>query len=149
MHEYLKLCLLIGWKLQREKEKLHKRIIELEKQLDAKQVLELEIERMRGALKVMNHMDEDEDLEARKKMTEIKEKLQEKEEEYTDVEELYKTLIVMERRNNDEVQEARKEVINVCTFFLSGLSLGQFIELYLSNLATQSFFLILFSKLSP
>lgn len=42
MHEYLKLCLLIGWKLQREKEKLHKRIIELEKKLDAKQVLELE-----------------------------------------------------------------------------------------------------------
>lgn len=104
---------------------------------------------MRGALKVMNQMDEDEDMEARKKMTEIKEKLQEKEEEYTDVEELYKTLIVMERRNNDEVQEARKEVINVCTFFLSGLSLGQFIELYLSNLASHSFFLILFSKLSP
>lgn len=147
---YLKLCLPIGWKLQREKEKLHKRIIELEKQLDAKQVLELEIERMRGALKVMNHMDEDEDLEARKKMTEIKEKLQEKEEEYTDVEELYKTLIVMERRNNDEVQEARKEVINVCEFFfLSGLSLGLFIELYLCNLDSLSFFLILFSKLSP
>ncbi|BBH04786.1 XH/XS domain-containing protein [Prunus dulcis] len=109
---------------KREKEKLHKRIIELEKQLDAKQVLELEIERMRGALKVMNHMDEDEDLEARKKMTEIKEKLQEKEEEYTDVEELYKTLIVMERRNNDEVQEARKEVIKELRGSSSRASIG-------------------------
>ncbi|KAL6275842.1 hypothetical protein ACE6H2_019443 [Prunus campanulata] len=109
---------------KREKEKLNKRIIELEKQLDAKQVLELEIERMRGALKVMNHMDEDEDLEARKKMTEIKEKLQEKEEEYTDVEELYKTLIVMERRNNDEVQEARKAVINELRGSSSRASIG-------------------------
>ncbi|CAN6556706.1 unnamed protein product [Malus baccata var. baccata] len=97
---------------KKEKETLRKRIIELEKQLDAKQVLELEIERMKGAVKVMKHMEADEDLEAKKKVEEIQSQLKEKEEEYTDVEELYKTLLVKERRNNDEVQEARKELIS-------------------------------------
>ncbi|KAI5321978.1 hypothetical protein L3X38_031050 [Prunus dulcis] len=101
---------MLAEELKRVEEKLHKIIIELEKQLDAKQVLELEIEQMRGALRVMKH--EDEDMEAKKKMDEIQEKLKEKQEEYTNVEQLFVTLIFKERRSNDEVEEARKELVS-------------------------------------
>lgn len=103
---------------QRQKEKLRKKIIRLEKQLDTKQALELEVERMRGALQVMKHMDED--MEIKKKMDEIEENLKEKIEELDGVEALNQALIVKERKTNDELQEARKELINVCTFFLLG-----------------------------
>jgi len=48
--------------IQRQKEKLHNRIIQLEKQLDAKQALELEIEQLRGQLNVMKHMGDDGDV---------------------------------------------------------------------------------------
>ncbi|PON75553.1 Zinc finger-XS domain containing protein [Parasponia andersonii] len=97
---------------QREKEKLRKKIIELEKQLDSKQALELAIERYRGALEVMKHMGGDEDIELNKNMGEIREKLVEKEEELEAVEDLNQALIVKERRSNDELQQARKEIIS-------------------------------------
>lgn len=100
-------------KLQIEKEKLHKKIIELEKKLDAKQALELEIERMKGALQVMKHMGEDEDLEVKSKMDTIRQELKEKEEELEVLEDLNQALIVKERKTNDELQEARKELISV------------------------------------
>ncbi|KAL7588365.1 hypothetical protein Lser_V15G36210 [Lactuca serriola] len=95
---------------KREKEKLHERIIMLEKKLDAKQAVELEIERLRGQLNVMKHMGDD-DLEVLKKMDEIHNNLKEKEEEFVDLESLYQTLVVQERKSNDELQEARKELI--------------------------------------
>ncbi|XP_057955214.1 protein INVOLVED IN DE NOVO 2-like [Malania oleifera] len=97
---------------KRNKEELHKRIIELEKKLDAKQALELEIERMRGAIHVMKHMGEEGDLESKKKVETIQEELTEKEEELEALEALNQTLIVKQRKSNDEVQEARKELIN-------------------------------------
>ncbi|XP_050370243.1 factor of DNA methylation 4-like [Argentina anserina] len=99
---------------KKQKEELRKKIIKLEKELERKQALELEIEQMRGALKTRKHMgeDEDEDIDAKKKMDEIKQNLEEKEQEYEDVEELHQALVVKERRNNDEVQEARKELVN-------------------------------------
>ncbi|KAK9279462.1 hypothetical protein L1049_013141 [Liquidambar formosana] len=95
-----------------EKEKLHKKIIELEKQLDAKQALELEIERMKGALQVMKHMGEDGDIDVKKKMDTIKEDLKEKEDELEGMELLNQALIVKERKSNDELQDARKELVN-------------------------------------
>ncbi|CAK9188250.1 unnamed protein product [Ilex paraguariensis] len=95
-----------------EKEKLHKRILELEKKLDAKQALELEIERMRGALLVMKHMGEDGDMEIEDKMHNIQKNLKEKEEELEDLEALNQALVVKERKSNDELQEARKELID-------------------------------------
>ena len=98
---------------QREKEKLHKKILELEKRLDSKQALELQIERYKGALEVMKHMGADEDLELKKKMDETQEKLKETEEDLEAVEDLNQALIVKERRNNDELQQARKEIITV------------------------------------
>ncbi|KAF8397478.1 hypothetical protein HHK36_016395 [Tetracentron sinense] len=53
---------------KREKEDLHKRIIQLEKKLDAKQALELEIEQLKGIIEAMKHMGGDEDMEDQKKM---------------------------------------------------------------------------------
>lgn len=97
---------------RREKEKLHKTIIELEKKLDAKQALELEIEGMKRALQVMKHMGEDGDVEMKKKMDTIKEELKDKEEELEGLELLNQALIVKERKSNDELQEARKELIS-------------------------------------
>ncbi|KAF9674724.1 hypothetical protein SADUNF_Sadunf10G0156700 [Salix dunnii] len=97
---------------KRQKEELHNRIIRLEKQLDAKQALELEIERLRGALNVMKHMEDDGDVEVLRKMDVIIKNLREKEGELNDLEALNQTLIVRERKSNDELQEARKELIN-------------------------------------
>uniref|UniRef100_A0A6N2ML05 Uncharacterized protein n=1 Tax=Salix viminalis TaxID=40686 RepID=A0A6N2ML05_SALVM len=56
------------WPMQREKEKLHRKITELEKKLDAKQALELKIECMENALQVMKHMGEDEGLDIKTRM---------------------------------------------------------------------------------
>ncbi|KAL9388749.1 hypothetical protein Peur_017354 [Populus x canadensis] len=97
---------------KRQKEELHNRIIRLEKQLDAKQALELEIERLRGALNVMKHMEDDGDVEVLRKMDAIIKNLREKEGELNDLEALNQTLIVRERKSNDELQDARKELIN-------------------------------------
>ncbi|KAF5799976.1 putative XS domain-containing protein [Helianthus annuus] len=95
---------------KREKEELHKKIILLEKQLDAKQAVELEIERLRGQLNVMKHMGDD-DLEVMKKVEDIHKNLREKEEELDDLESLNQTLVVQERKSNDELQDARKELV--------------------------------------
>lgn len=99
--------------IQRAKQELHNRIIQLEKQLDAKQTLELEIERLRGSLNVMKHMADDDDIEILKKTESVLKELREKEGDLEDVEALNQTLIVRERKSNDELQEARKELINV------------------------------------
>ncbi|GAU17326.1 hypothetical protein TSUD_110430 [Trifolium subterraneum] len=97
--------------LQKEKEKLYKKIHELERGLDAKQALELEIEQLRGALQVMNHIG-DTDLEEKKKLEAIKMDLQEKEEELEGEEALLQSLIIKERKSNDELQDARKKLIS-------------------------------------
>ncbi|KAJ0917595.1 putative XS domain-containing protein [Helianthus annuus] len=95
---------------KREKEKLHQKIIKLEKKLDEKQRLELEIKQMKGAIEVMKHMTE-EDLEAKNKMKSLQNDLKEKEEELEGLEELNQALIVKERKTNDELVDARKELI--------------------------------------
>ncbi|XP_009597794.1 factor of DNA methylation 4 [Nicotiana tabacum] len=97
---------------KKEKEQLHKRIIELQAKLDQKQALELQIERLRGATEVMRHMNVEGDLEAKKKLESIQEEIKESEEELESLETLNQTLIIKERLTNDEVQEARKELIN-------------------------------------
>nr|POE51367.1 protein involved in de novo 2 [Quercus suber] len=95
-----------------QKEELHKRIIQLQKQLDAKQALELEIERLRGSLNVMKHMGDDADVEILEKVDTILKQLRDKEGELEDLEALNQTLILTERKSNDELQEARKELVN-------------------------------------
>ncbi|CAK8536085.1 unnamed protein product [Lathyrus sativus] len=96
---------------QKEKDKLHKKIHDLERGLDAKQALELEVERLRGAFHVMNHIGET-DLEEKKKLEAIKMNLREKEEQLEGVEDLQQTLVIQERKTNDELQDARKKLIS-------------------------------------
>lgn len=87
------------------------KILILEKQLDAKQKLELEIEQMKGKLEVMKHMRAEDDSTFDKKIDDLKNDLKDKIEEMDDLESLNQTLIVKERKTNGELQEARKEMI--------------------------------------
>nr|GEV81158.1 putative domain XH, zinc finger-XS domain protein [Tanacetum cinerariifolium] len=96
---------------KREKEKLHQRIIDLQRKLDDKQRLELQIKQMKGSLEVMKHMT-DEDLEAKKQWDLVQANLKEKEEELEDLEALNQALIAKERKSNDELVDARKELIS-------------------------------------
>lgn len=98
---------------KRQKELLHKKIIELESKLDQKQALELQIEHIKGATEVMKHMAEEGDIEDKKKLDSIEEELRDKEEELEHLESLNSNLIIKERRANEEVQEARKQLITV------------------------------------
>ncbi|KAK7261483.1 hypothetical protein RIF29_27796 [Crotalaria pallida] len=95
---------------KKKKEELHKRIHELERQLDAKQALELEIEQMRGALEVMKHMGEEGNAEEKKKIEALESDMRDKEEEYEVVEQLHNALVSKELITNDELQEARMEL---------------------------------------
>ncbi|KAL4369416.1 hypothetical protein GQ457_05G032230 [Hibiscus cannabinus] len=97
---------------KRQKEELHNRIIQLEKKLDQKQALELEIEQLRGSLNVIRHMGDKDDKEVLNKIEASLKELREKEGELEDLEALNQTLIVRERKSNDELQDARKELIN-------------------------------------
>ncbi|KAF5189451.1 Factor of dna methylation, partial [Thalictrum thalictroides] len=97
---------------KREKEAALNKILLLEKKLDAKQKLELEIEEMKGNLQVMKHMGGDDDQKIQEKMKEIDEELKDKIEEMEGLEALNQTLLVKERKSNDELQEARKELVS-------------------------------------
>jgi len=82
----------------------------LEKQLDAKQKLEMEIEELKGKLQVMKHLGDQDDEAIKKKMEEMSTEL---EESLEDMKSMNQILIDKERQSNDELQEARKELINV------------------------------------
>ncbi|KAG8368247.1 hypothetical protein BUALT_Bualt15G0025500 [Buddleja alternifolia] len=98
---------------KREKEKLQRRAIDLEKKLDAEQALVLEIQRLKGNLQVVKHMGgDDADEEVKKKLCSIRGELEEKEEELEGLLALNQALVVKERRSNDELQDARKELID-------------------------------------
>lgn len=97
---------------KKQKEDLHKRILQLQNQLEAKQALELEIEQLRGKLNVMKHVGDEGDMEVIQKVDEMLKELRDKEENLEEVESLNQTLIVKERMSNEELQEARKELIN-------------------------------------
>ncbi|EFH66281.1 XH/XS domain-containing protein [Arabidopsis lyrata subsp. lyrata] len=99
---------------QREKDELRKQVRELEQKLDAEQALELEIERMRGDLQVMGHMQEGEgeDSKIKEMIEKTKEELKEKEEDWEFQESLYQTLVVKHGYTNDELQDARKALIH-------------------------------------
>ncbi|KAF2589512.1 hypothetical protein F2Q70_00040507 [Brassica cretica] len=97
---------------ERQKEELHEKIIRLERQRDQKQMIELEIERLKGELNVKKHMGSDGDAEIVKEVENIYKGLTEKEEELADLDKFNQTLILRERRTNDELQEARKELVN-------------------------------------
>lgn len=87
-------------------------IIEMEKKLDAKQALELEIQRLRGAVEIKKHMRNDGD-EGGEKLVAIQNELKKNEEELEHLDATNQFLIAKERKTNDELQEARKELIQV------------------------------------
>ncbi|RYR65432.1 hypothetical protein Ahy_A03g011363 isoform B [Arachis hypogaea] len=96
---------------KKQKEELHAKIIQLERQLDMKQKLELEIQQLRGSLSVLKHMEDDDDAEVLKKVDDLHMDLREKEQSLQDIDALNQTLIVKERKSNEELQEARKELV--------------------------------------
>ncbi|CAA7020016.1 unnamed protein product [Microthlaspi erraticum] len=103
---------------KRKKEETLNKILQLEKELDSKQKLQMEIQELKGRLNVMKVEDEvDEDME--KKMKEMNEKLEEKCSELEDLEEMNSHLMTKERQSNDEIQEARKELITGLSELLS------------------------------
>lgn len=102
--------------IQRQKEQLHAKIIQLEKQLNVKQKLELEIQQLKGKLNVMKHMEDDGELDVLDMMDALHIDLREKEQSLRDMDALNQTLIIKERKSNDELQEARKELITVIFF---------------------------------
>ncbi|XP_027907732.1 factor of DNA methylation 1-like isoform X1 [Vigna unguiculata] len=105
---------------KREKEEAYNKILLLEKQLDAKQKLEMEIEELKGKLQVMKHLGDEDDTAVQKKIKEMNDELQEKIENLECVESMNQTLIVKERQSNDELQEARKELIKGLEEMLNG-----------------------------
>ncbi|GMI81991.1 factor of DNA methylation 1, IDN2 PARALOG 1, INVOLVED IN DE NOVO 2 (IDN2) - LIKE 1 [Hibiscus trionum] len=95
---------------KREKEEALKKILQLEKELDAKQRLEMEIEDLRGKLQVMKHLGQD-DAVVQEKMKEMENELQDKEDDMKGLESTNQVLITKERQSNDELQDARKVLI--------------------------------------
>ncbi|GLT34011.1 hypothetical protein SLA2020_085580 [Shorea laevis] len=95
---------------KREKEEYLKKILQLEKQLDAKQKLEMEITELKGKLQVMRHLGKD-DAAVQEKMKEMNDELEQKIEDLQEMESMNQALLKKERQSNDELQEARKELI--------------------------------------
>ncbi|MCI33607.1 XH/XS domain protein, partial [Trifolium medium] len=77
---------------KREKEEALNKILQLEKQLDAKQKLEMEIEELRGKLQVMKHLGDQDDAAIKKKMEEMTAELTDKIESLEDMESMNQTL---------------------------------------------------------
>ncbi|KAL3008292.1 hypothetical protein AAZX31_07G023500 [Glycine max] len=98
---------------KREKEEAYNKILQLEKQLDAKQKLEMEIEELKGKLQVMKHLGDEDDAAVQNKTEEMNDELQEKVDNLENMEAMNQILVVKERQSNDELQEARKELIIV------------------------------------
>nr|XP_043635583.1 factor of DNA methylation 1-like [Erigeron canadensis] len=96
---------------KREKEEALKKVLELEKQLDSKQKLEMEIEELNGKLQVMKHLGDDEAVQ--EQIKKMNDELKSKKEEMDGLDELNQTLMVKQRQSNDEIQEARRELIKV------------------------------------
>ncbi|GFQ03493.1 protein involved in de novo 2, partial [Phtheirospermum japonicum] len=101
----------------KEKGRVHNRIIQLEKQLDAKQAVQLEIEQLRGKLNAVKHMGDEGDLEVLNKVEMLLRAMKEKERELQELDSLNQTLIVQEHKMNEELHDARKEMIKMRFLF--------------------------------
>lgn len=89
------------------------KILELEKDIDAKQKLEMEIQELKGKLEVMQHMGGEDDSAVQEKIKEMKGELDEKIDDMKHLDEMNNALVLKERQSNDELQEARKLLIQV------------------------------------
>ncbi|KAG5049384.1 hypothetical protein JHK85_010487 [Glycine max] len=97
---------------KRQKEQLHAKIIQLQKQVDIKQELELEIQQLKGSLTVLKHMEDDKDAEILNKVDTLQKNLRDKEQSLQDLDALNQTLIIKKRESNDELQEARQALVD-------------------------------------
>lgn len=104
-------------KHKKEKEDALNRILQLERQVDEKQKLELDIEQLKGKLEVVKHM-AGEGVDVKKRSEELTAELNERIEEMEDLEALNQTLVVKHRMTNDEIQDAKKELITGLTDML-------------------------------
>ncbi|RCV30005.1 hypothetical protein SETIT_6G059700v2 [Setaria italica] len=98
-------------KHKKEKEAAFNKILQLERQVDEKQKLELDIEQLKGKLEVVKHM-EGEGVDVKKRSEELTAELNERIEEMEDLESLNQTLVIKERMTNNEIQDAKKELIS-------------------------------------
>ncbi|XP_010497500.1 PREDICTED: factor of DNA methylation 1-like [Camelina sativa] len=96
---------------KRQNEDALNKILLLEKQLDTKQTLEMEIQELKGKLQVMKHLGNDDDEAVKKKMQEMNDELEEKKSELEGLEQMNSDLMTKERQSNDEIQAARKKLI--------------------------------------
>jgi len=109
----IRLVRFLLWKLQRETKAILDDFLRLNKQLEKKQKLELEINHLSGKLQVMELKPGDEDPESREKKDKLKEELNEKIDELKYVENYNRDLISRERKSSDELREAREVLISV------------------------------------
>ena len=91
------------------------KIRQLEEELNNKQKLQMEIQELKGKLKVMKHREDEDDEDVKKEMKKMNDELEEKCSELQDLEDTNSALMIKERQSNDEIQEARQELIGVCT----------------------------------
>ncbi|KAF6171273.1 hypothetical protein GIB67_036941 [Kingdonia uniflora] len=102
-----------GLVMQREKEIALKKIVQLDKEVDAKQKFWLEIQGLMNKLKMIKPMGSEDDKGLELKMIEMNRELIEKEEEISDCQLMYQSLVIQNRQINDELHEARKELISM------------------------------------
>lgn len=91
------------------------KVLQLERQVDEKQKLELDIQQLKGKLEVVKHM-AGEGVDVKKRSEELTAELNERIEEMEDLEALNQTLVIKERMTNDEIQDAKKELITVMSY---------------------------------
>ncbi|XBI41302.1 hypothetical protein VPH35_125775 [Triticum aestivum] len=90
-------------KYEKEKEVALIETLQLEKQLDEKHRLELEIQQLRGKLGVVKHM-EGEGVDGKKRTEELNKDLQDRIDAAEDLEELNQAPTIKERMTNDEIK---------------------------------------------
>ncbi|KAG7591840.1 XS domain [Arabidopsis thaliana x Arabidopsis arenosa] len=103
---------------KRQKEDALNKILLLEKQLDTKQTLEMEIQELKGKLQVMKHLGNDDDEAVKQKMQAMNDELDEKKSELEGLENMNSVLMTKERESNNEIQAARKKLIQGLTGLL-------------------------------
>ncbi|KAH0919116.1 hypothetical protein HID58_026776, partial [Brassica napus] len=104
---------------KRKKDEALNKIRQLEEELNNKQKLQMEIQELKGKLKVMKHREDEDDEDVKKKMKKMNEELEEKCSELQDLEDTNSALMIKERESNDEIQEARQELIGGLSGLLS------------------------------
>nr|GMD73468.1 factor of DNA methylation 1 [Ipomoea batatas] len=121
---------------KREKELAWEKVIVLQRELDGKQGLEMEIETLKHDIKVMRQMNEERDLADKIKLTSIEEELKDKQEELDYFKNINNEFIIKQRCDNDQLQDARKALIiglkdarsNICVKRMGELDAKPFIR---------------------